>query len=48
MAVVSGWTEPSPARELGFFKDNVLSLSALAKREWIPPNASAVAALGEQ
>lgn len=49
MAVVRGWTEPSPARKLGSFTDSVLfPLSALPKREWVPLNASAIKALGEE
>lgn len=33
MAVVSSWTELSPARELGSFMDNVLSLSQNLQKE---------------
>lgn len=48
MAVVRGRTELSPAKKLASFMDNVLfPLPALPKREWVPPNASAIKALRE-
>lgn len=50
MAVVTGWIELSPTKRLGSFMDNVLfPLLALQKvREWVPLNALAIRALGEE